>query len=175
MNDNAKLTKLVLIFVATLIMVACGTNNNNEENADENNAENKSALNNEADWDDSKDEDKIIGKSDKDYSELTDQNPSDVRNDNTGDWRISTLSEGVAMEEYALSYHDLHMEEGEVHHVVNFAYNTTTWLNELGGLLYVDVKEYVDKEEHDASTLGSGMLLKSYKIYPDGDIQELDE
>lgn len=125
-------------------------------------------------WDDVKNLDNIIGKSDKDFTELTKSKPSKVRNDKTGNWRKITLSENINIEEYALSYAEKHMNEGEVHYIINFTNNTTTWLNNLGGLLYVDVKERVDKEEHDAATLGSGMLLKSYVIYPDGDIEELN-
>lgn len=124
--------------------------------------------------DDVKNQDNIIGKSDKDFSEITNSKPSDVRNDTTGNWKVITISENVDIEEYALSYYNTHMEDGEVHHIVNFTRNTTTWLNHLGGLLYVDVKERVEREEHDASILGSGMLLKSYVIYSDGDIEEIE-
>ena len=126
-------------------------------------------------WDDLKDKDKIVGKSDKDFKELTKSKPSDVRNDVTGNWRVVTMSESVDVTEYALSYQDLHMKEDEVHFIVNFNYNTTTWLNYMGGLLYVETRERVDKEEHDANKLGTGMTLKNYRIYPDGDIEELEE
>lgn len=142
-----------------------------EEEANEQGAEQKAE--DDTTWDGVKDQDNIVGKSNKDFSELTKSNPTEVRNDVTGNWRKSTISENVDIEEYALSYSDLHMEEGEVHHVVNFNRNTTTLINDLSGLLYVDVKEHVDGEEHDASTVGSGMLLKSYVIYPDGDIEEI--
>jgi len=125
-------------------------------------------------WDDLKNQDNIVGKSDKDFSDVSTSDPTDVRNDTTGNWRKSTITENVKIEEYALSYQELHMEADEVHHIINFTNNTTTWLNNLGGLLYVDVKEYVDGEEHDAATLGSGMLLKSYIIYPDGDVEEIE-
>lgn len=126
-------------------------------------------------WDDVKNKDNIVGKSDKDFTELTDSKPSDVRNDNTGNWRKLTISDSADILDYALSYQKLHMKEEEVHHVINFALNTTTTLIELNDLLYIDIKERVDKEEHDASTLGSGMLLKSYRIFPDGDIEEIKE
>lgn len=128
----------------------------------------------ESTWDDLKEQDRIIGKSDKDFSEVTKSKPNDVRNDVTGNWRILKISENVNIEEYALSYADMYMKDDEVHFIVNFNYHTTTWLNELGGLLYVDIREYEKKEEHDAKKLGNGMLLKSYVIYPDGDIQELE-
>lgn len=126
-------------------------------------------------WDDVKEKDKIIGKSDKDFSEVTKSKPNDVRNDNTGNWRILKISENIDIEEYALSYADMYMKDDEVHFIVNFNYHTTTWLNKMNGLLYVEIREYEDKEEHDAKVLGSGMILKSYVIYPDGDIQELEE
>lgn len=126
-------------------------------------------------WDDVKEKDRIVGKSDKDFSEVTKSKPNDVRNDTTGKWRILKISENIDIEEYALSYADLHMKDDEVHFIVNFNYHTTTWLNKIDGLLFVDIREYVKKEEHDAKKLGNGMVLKSYVIYPDGDIQELDE
>ena len=131
------------------------------------------ATEEDSDWNDVKNQDNIVGKSDKDFSELKDTEPTDVRNDTTGNWRKITISENVDITEYALSYSDLHMNEGEVHHIINFGNNTTTWLNEMDGLLFVDVKEYVNGEEHDANTLGSGATLKSYVIYPDGDIEEV--
>lgn len=132
------------------------------------------APENDSSWDDVKNKDNIVGKSDKDFSELSDSKPTDVRNDNTGNWRKSSVTDNVDILEYASSYQDLHMEDGEVHHIINFTMNTTAKLNEMDGLLYVDVKERVEGEEHDASSLGSGMLLKSYVIYPDGDIEEIE-
>lgn len=125
-------------------------------------------------WDDVKNHDNIIGKSDKDYLEISDLKPSEVRNDVTGNWRKSTISENVDIQEYLLSYEDLYMQEDEVHFIINFNYNTTTVVNKFNGLLFVDINEYVEKEEHDADTLGNGMLLKSYIIYPDGDIEEVE-
>lgn len=126
-------------------------------------------------WDDLKDSNNIVGNSDKDFKELTKSKPSDVRNDVTGNWKVVTMSQGVDIIEYALSYQDLHMKEDEVHFIVNFNYNTTTWLNYMGGLLYVETRERVDKEEHDANKLGTGMTLKNYRIYPDGDIEEIEQ
>ena len=122
-------------------------------------------------WDDLKEN--IIGNSNKDYKELTDREPREVRHDNTGKWKITTLAESVDILEYANSYRKLYMRDGDVHFIVNFNYKTTTKLYYSSSLLYVDIMEYKDKEEHDASKLGSGMLLKQYCIYPDGDIEEV--
>src|SRR5699024_7976500 len=118
------------------------------EETDNDEVNNEEALS----WDDFKDKERIVGKSDKDFSHISKSKPTDVRNDKTGNWRKSTLAENIDIEEYALSYQELHMKEDEVHHIINFTRNTTTWLNEMNGLLYVDIKERVDKEEHDAST-----------------------
>ena len=171
--------KKLLIFFVVLFLVACGTEESQTdleleqpEQEQVNQKEDNDVIE-DSDWDDVKNQNNIIGKSDKDFSELTGDKPTEVRNDTTGNWRKITLSENVDIIEYALSYRDLHMNEGEVHHIINFGNDTTTWLNELGGILFVDIKERVDGEEHDASVLGSGMLLKSYMIYPDGDIEEV--
>src|SRR5699024_3152563 len=90
-------------------------------------------------WDDVKDKDKIVGKSDKDIKELTKSKPSDVRNDKTGNWKKLTISDPVDIEEYILSYSDEYMEEDSVHFIINFTYDTTTQINKMNGLLYVDV------------------------------------
>lgn len=141
--------------------------------ADEQESENESDEGSA--WDDIKNKDNIIGKSDKDFSEASNSKPSEVRNDNTGDWRKVTLAEDIDIEEYAKSYQELHMNEGETHFIVNFNRQTTTVINEFNSLLYVDIHEYVKKEEHDANEIGSGMLLINYVIYPDGDIEKLEE
>lgn len=182
--------KLLSVFLLAfvLILAACGNDEPKkdesvveddkpvveEEETDKQEEAEKDEPEEDSSWDDVKEMDKIIGKSDKDFSEVTKSKPNDVRNDNTGNWRILKISENIDIEEYALSYADMYMEDDEVHFVVNFNYHTTTWLNKLNGLLYVEVREYVKKEEHDAKVLGSGMTLKSYVIYPDGDIQELE-
>lgn len=128
-----------------------------------------------SEWDEFKIQENIVGKSDKDFTELTKNKPTKVRNDTTGKWRKTTLTENVNIEEYILSYYNTYMEEEEVHFVINFTNNTTTWINEMGGLIHVEVRERVDKEEHDASTLGSGMVLEKYMIYPDGDIEKVED
>lgn len=124
-------------------------------------------------WDDVKEKDKIVGVSDKDFLTITKSKPSDVRNDKTGKWKKVTVADSFNIEEYALSYKDTYMKDGDVHFVINFTNKTTTRLNYSSQLLFVTVHEYVDKEEHDASKMPSGMVLKDYIIYPDGDIEEV--
>ncbi|AOY76907.1 hypothetical protein [Clostridium formicaceticum] len=108
-----------------------------------------------------------IGQSNKDFLELTKTKPSSVREDNTGNWRKVAIADSVDIVEYVASYNELYMEQGQVHAIVNFNYNTTTMINDLGGMISVRIHEYVDKEEHDANKLGSGMLLKEYQVYKD--------
>lgn len=145
--------------------------NSGADSEDEPEAEEDDSLS----WDDLKTTENIIGKSDKDFSEVMKAKPSEVRNDVTGNWRKVTLAENIDIEEYAKSYQELHMDEGETHFIINFNRKTTTVINEFNSLLYVDIHEYVEKEEHDANQLGSGMLLVSYVIYPDGDIEKIEE
>lgn len=175
--------RLLILAMAALLLTACGdTKENNEvekkpvtsEKVEKPEAEDSAVKEDEeSEWDDMKDQDMIVGKSDKDFKELTKSKPGKVRNDSTGKWRKVTISESVDIPEYLLSYEDLYMkDEDQVHYIINFTNNTTTIVNKMTGLIFADVHEYVKKEEHDASTLGSGMLLKSYTIYPDGDIEE---
>ena len=98
-----------------------------------------------------------------------------VRNDVTGNWRIATIAENIEMQKFALDYYNTYFEsDEEIHAIVNFNYNTTTKISVMGNLLDVTVYEYVDKEEHDAKLLFSGMLLKEYHVNMDnGEIEEV--
>lgn len=90
---------------------------------------------------------------------------SKVRNDNTGNWRISLIAENIDMSEYALDYYKQYFtDDSEIHFIVNFNYNTTTKIMNMGGQLDVTVQDYVSKEEHDANTLGSGTVLAEYLV-----------
>lgn len=93
---------------------------------------------------------------------------SDVRNDVTGNWKICLIADSVNIENYALDYYNTYFEnENEIHAIVNFTYGTTSKIMKLGNILNVAIYEYVDKEEHDAKILFSGMLLKEYYINAD--------
>lgn len=98
-----------------------------------------------------------------------------VNNDVTGNWRIATIAENIEMQDYALDYYKEYFEsDDEIHAIVNFNYKTTTKISVMGNLLDVSVYEYVDKEEHDAKLLFSGMLLKEYHVNIDnGEIEEI--
>ncbi len=100
---------------------------------------------------------------------------SNAFNDVTGRWRISAIAEPILIEEYALSYYENYFsDDNEVHVIVNFTYNTSTTITCLGSMLDVTIHEYVDKEEHDAKKMSSGMVLSEYYIYLDnGDIEQI--
>ena len=117
-----------------------------------------------------------IGKSDKDFTEITTLKPTTVRNDTTEKWRKTTVSKSVDINEYILSYNKLYMtEDTTVHAIVNFTNKTTTLINDNGEYINVKTHEYIDKEEHDAKQLGSGMLLEEFNIYKDnGDITKVE-
>lgn len=118
-----------------------------------------------------------VGKANKDINELSSIRPRDVRNDHTESWKLSSVSDAVDITEYVLSYADEHIEDDDgVHWVVNYTYNTTTSIIDVGDHFLVYVYERVNREEHDASTLGSGMLLGDYAVYKDnGDIVDNNE
>lgn len=98
-----------------------------------------------------------------------------VRNDSTGNWRISVIANNIDMLKYALSYYKWKfLDDDEIHAIVNFNYNTTTKISVMGNMLDVTVHEYVDGEEHDANLLFGGMLLNEYFVYLDnGDIEKV--
>lgn len=100
-----------------------------------------------------------------------------VHNDVTENWRLLVCYSSENIVDHVVDYYNAYAEsEEEVHFVVNLYLKTTTVINNFGGTLYVDVHEYVDKEEHDAKALGGGMLLKSYMVdLSSGDIEEISE
>lgn len=99
-----------------------------------------------------------------------------VNNDATGNWRIAKIADNVSMETIALDYYkNLFGSDKEIHAIVNFTNRTTTKISVLGNLLDVSVYQYVDKEEHDAKLLFSGMLLKEYHINIDnGNLEKIN-
>lgn len=120
--------------------------------------------------------DGMYGISDKDIHNIDGNfSANKVRNDVTGNWRISTIAANVNMVDYALSYYKkCFYDDEEIHGIVNFNNNTTTCIKYMSGLLYVTVYEYVDGEEHDADIMYSGTVLEDYIVYPDnGDIEKI--
>ncbi len=119
----------------------------------------------------------IIGISDKDFTSLDKSKPTDVRNDTTGNWKLSTVATTENILEYIKSYYKANFSsDKEIHAIVNFTLNTTTQVSKLfDNIMAVTIHEYVDKEEHDANKLFGGMVLGEYWIYLDnGDIEKID-
>lgn len=117
-----------------------------------------------------------IGTSNKDVAELENKLiPLDVPNDVTKNWKYVTIAQSTDFTEYALSYYNTYFSDNkEIHAIINFTNNTTTKISVIGNMLDVTIYEYVDKEEHDAKKLFSGMLLTEYFVYIDnGDIEEV--
>lgn len=124
--------------------------------------------------------DGMYGVSDKDIDSLDIESQftvSDVRNDVTGNWRISVINKSMNFEEYALSYYNKYFtHDKEIHAIVNFAYMTTTKITVVGDKLDITIYEYVKDEEHDAKKLFGGMLYSEYCVYLDnGDIDKMGE
>lgn len=118
----------------------------------------------------------IIGTSNKNYKDIDTSKPNSVRNDKTGNWRLSTVATTENIVKYTKSYYENNFsDDKEIHAIVNFTLNTTTKVSKvLDNILSVTVHEYVDKEEHDANELFSGMVLADYFVYLDnGDIEEI--
>lgn len=118
----------------------------------------------------------IIGISNKDIHDIDGTFRADkVRNDVTGNWRISTIAANARIEKYAMSYYKWKFfKDKEIHGIVNFTNKTTTQISVVGNMLNVAVYEYVAGEEHDAKKLFSGMLLNEYFVYKDnGDIEKV--
>lgn len=98
-----------------------------------------------------------------------------VDDDVTGRWRLLLYASGEDILNHVVDYYRAYFEDdSEVHVVVNLGLRTTTVINVFGDSLYVDVHEYVDKEEHNAKTLGGGTLLKSYIVtISTGEIEDI--
>lgn len=116
-----------------------------------------------------------VGKADKHIDELGNLDPQPVSDDSTGDWRIVEHDKGVDFTPYVLSYADEHMNDGEIHWIVDRTNNTLAWIMDAGAYLMVDIYEHNKDDGLDAGSLGGGFELGSYWVYKDnGDIEDVD-
>ena len=89
---------------------------------------------------------------------------------------VSQYDSPIEFTEYALSYADTYIALGEIHWMINKVANTSTSIYDTVDMLYVTVYEYVEDEETDVETLGTGTPLFDYEIYKDnGDIVEVHD
>lgn len=118
----------------------------------------------------------IIGTSNKEYKDLETSKPNTVRNDKTGNWRLSRIATNENIVEYTKSYYKKNFgSDKEIHAIINFTLKTTTKVSKLdSNTLSVTVHEYKNKEEHDANKLFGGVVLADYFVYLDnGDIEQI--
>ncbi len=88
-----------------------------------------------------------------------------VRNDTTGNWRISTTASSIVVADYAMEYYEtMFSSDEELHAIWNATLKTTTRISVSGNVLFVDTFEYVKGEEHDANKLFTGLKLDSKTI-----------
>lgn len=166
-----KIHKGLLLFgVSALLLAACGDDAGSTEDAEESVEPTTEEVVEVEEVEEVEEEKKELPK------ELQDLRVTDVRNDKTDNWKKVVDSKDFNMPENAMTYAEEYMTDGEIHYLVSFATNTTTMINDLGGMLFVNITEYEDKEEHSADTIGNGKLYKSYNIYKDdGTIEDLDD
>lgn len=85
-----------------------------------------------------------------------------VRNDATGNWRLSTTADSANVADYAFEYYQkMFSSDEEIHAIWNATLGTMTRISVSGNLLFVDTLEYVKGEEHDAKLMFSGNVLDS--------------
>ncbi len=87
------------------------------------------------------------------------------RNDVTGKWRKALVATNEQIQDYALNYYKEYFQsDDEVHVIYNFTLNTVNCLTVQGNILFINITEYIDGEEHDAKIACGGKNLGSYQI-----------
>lgn len=100
-----------------------------------------------------------------------------VRNDVTGNWRLSKANTDLTSSEYVLFYYKNYFEsDNEIHAIINYTDNTTILIKSSFGMLDVTVFSHVKGEENDAKILFSGNLMEKYHVnISSGEIVYLSE
>ena len=100
----------------------------------------------------------------------------EVRNDNTGRWRVAVISSSLVPSDHAIDYYKKYFtDDSEIHFICNLGLKTTTKITCLGNSLYVDVYEYTQGEDHDAKVLPGGMKYGAYIVdMKTGEVEKLD-
>lgn len=186
-KDYSKKKKIILTIIFsfwTIILLACSGSDSETTTTDNVIVEEKQSESENTAEETDKDQ---VNESKK-QEETDDEYPNDVnginitfsksvRNDTTGRWRLAKVADTTAIEDYALDYYkSFFKDDSEVHIIINYTLGTTSVMNAFDGMIYLDVHEYVDKEEHDASVLAGGMLLISYTINIEtGEVEEVKD
>ena len=117
----------------------------------------------------------VVGTSNKDIKSLKSHfSVSPVKDDTTGNLRVSTISEDINMTEYAKSYYETYFSNNEeIHVITNPRTNTTTKINCSGNVLNITILEYTGQEP-DAKNIFAGRPISFYILYLDnGDIEKV--
>lgn len=89
-----------------------------------------------------------------------------VRNDKTGKWRLYECVTSADIDEYIYDFCESCVtSDDEIYFIVNFTLGVTYRIDPMGSIVLVDTLEYVDGEEHDASTLAGGMSLADTRMF----------
>ena len=121
-------------------------------------------------------DEKIIGISNKNISDLNVKFYKNIENDTSGRWRLAEISEDVNIQNYIYSYYkEYFKDDSEFHVIVNHSRKITTSINPVHEALYVVEHNYVEDEKHDAKWLCAKPVIKEYYIHTDnGDIENLE-
>lgn len=89
-----------------------------------------------------------------------------VNNDKTGKWRLYECATTADIGEYIYDFcSSCVASDDDIYFIVNFTLGVTYRIDPMGSIVLVDTLEYVDGEEHDASTLASGMSLADTRMF----------
>lgn len=101
----------------------------------------------------------------------------EVKNDVTGNWRLSKVYTDFNAIDYALYYYNRYFQsDNEIHAIINYSNDTTIRIRSTLGYLDVSVLSHIDGEENNAKILFGGDLLQDYLInIESGEIEELEE
>jgi len=100
-----------------------------------------------------------------------------VKNDTTGNWRLSKVYTDFDALDYALYYYNRYFQaDNEIHAIINYSDNTTICIKNALGMLDVTVMSHMDGEENDAKVLFSGDVIQDYLInIESGELVSIEE
>lgn len=99
--------------------------------------------------------------------------PLTVPDDDTGNWRMITISSSATPQDYIKDFYDTYYESDKIFIIFNLGLNTTTTIKQLAGdIIAVDVYEYVKGEEVSAKSMIQGEHLQSFSYDPSTDTFE---
>ncbi|MCM1187500.1 MAG: hypothetical protein NC345_13360 [Lachnospira sp.] len=100
-----------------------------------------------------------------------------VKNDTTGNWRLSKVYTDFDAVDYALYYYNRYFQaDNEIHAIINYSNDTTIRIKNTLGMLDVTVLSHIDGEENDAKALFGGNVIQDYMIdIESGELVNIEE